>query len=677
RFGPPLSTRVVDIQDLYDAFSGGLVDPAALRNFIAWAYREWEAPPFFVLLLGDAVYDYKNNSGASPGNWVPAYQDGESTYDEWYVGVEGDDVFPDLAIGRLPVQTAGEAERVVDKLIGYDRQVEAGPWQSRILLIADDLYNPAEQGLREAEFLLDAEYLASSLLPQDLDLSKLYLAQYPREGTGKPRARAEFLRRLNEGALVVTFLGHGNPDVLAHELMFVLSRDLGSIANGGRLPFFYTAASQVGVFDRLEGDSMPEALLKLDGGGVIGMISATRVGYHPSNMALANLFYLQMYRTDRQDVPVGQALLEAKRLVQVPEGESGRRNVQRYSLFGDPAMRLARPRARIVLAVAETLRALEEVRVQGQVLDPGGSPAPDLEGRALVQAFDSAAMSELDGIAYRQAGAPLFRGYVPVEAGRFTAAFRVPKDITYHGRLGRISAFAWPNGEVPAAFGALEGLTLAGTAARVERDDEGPRITLGFEGREPATDGSRIRPGAGLRARVEDASGINVTGETGHQIELGIDQQQVPVTDYFYAQDGYARGVLEYPMPVLEPGTHRIRLKVWDTHNNSAEAGVRVEVSRAADLLVSDLLFHPNPLGAEGGHLAFHWALSEASVRVRVYSLAGRLVDELEGAARQGPNQVAWTPDGDLANGTYLAHVEVSSPTGQRAARVLPVVLLR
>ncbi|MEW6751132.1 MAG: C25 family cysteine peptidase, partial [Candidatus Latescibacterota bacterium] len=423
RFGPPLSTRVVDIQDLYDAFSGGLVDPAALRNFIAWAYREWETPPFFVLLLGDAVYDYKNNSGTSPGNWVPAYQDGDSTYDEWFVRVEGDDVFPDLAIGRLPVQTAGEAERVVDKLIDYDRQVEAGPWQSRILLIADDLVNPEHPEDYEAYFLTDAEYLARNLLPEDLDLNKLYLARYPLEGRTKPRAQAEFLRRLNEGALIVTFLGHGNPNVLAHELMFVVSRDLGSIANGGRLPLFYTAASQVGVFDDPVRDSMPEALLKLDGGGVIGMISATRVGYHETNMILANFFHRQMYRSGRQDVPLGQALMEAKRLAPVHEGPTGRRNVQRYSLFGDPVTRLARPRSVVRVEVPDSLRALEEVRVQGQVLDPAGNPAADLEGRALVQAFDSAAMSELDGIAYRQAGAPLFRGYVPVEAGRFTAAF--------------------------------------------------------------------------------------------------------------------------------------------------------------------------------------------------------------------------------------------------------------
>ncbi|MEC7226775.1 MAG: C25 family cysteine peptidase, partial [Candidatus Latescibacterota bacterium] len=69
--------------------------------------------------------------------------------------------------------------------------------------------------------------------------------------------------------------------------MFRVSRDLGEIANGSRLPFFYTAASQVGVFDDPVKTSMPEELLKLSDGGVIGMISATRVGFHLSNILLS------------------------------------------------------------------------------------------------------------------------------------------------------------------------------------------------------------------------------------------------------------------------------------------------------------------------------------------------------------------------------------------------------
>ena len=59
---------------------------------------------------------------------------------------------------------------------------------------------------------------------------------------------------------------------------------------------------------------MPEELLKLSDGGVIGMISATRVGFHLSNILLSAAFHRQMYRSGRGGVPVGLALMEASRL---------------------------------------------------------------------------------------------------------------------------------------------------------------------------------------------------------------------------------------------------------------------------------------------------------------------------------------------------------------------------
>ena len=113
----------------------------------------------------------------------------------------------------------------------------------------------------------------------------------------------------------MTYLGHGTYDRLSHEWMFFLSRDLDKLKNGGRLPLFFTAASQVGVFDDPVRISTPEALLLKEDGGVIGMICATRIGYHHTNVQLANQFYWQMYHTGREHVPIGLALTEAKQLL--------------------------------------------------------------------------------------------------------------------------------------------------------------------------------------------------------------------------------------------------------------------------------------------------------------------------------------------------------------------------
>ena len=670
RFGPPLRAVAIDVQDIYDEFSGGLLDPTAIRNFLAHAAEYWDPAPLFVTLIGDGSYDYKNNSALSQGHWIPAFQDGDSTYDEWYTRVVGGDLFPDMAIGRLTVQTAAEADVVVDKLIAYDRTPEVGPWQSRMLLASDDLTNRDYPGKVESMFIRDSEHMAQYVLPKTLDLTKLYIAQFPLEGLEKPRARDEFIRLFNKGALIVTYLGHGSYYVLAHERMFFLSRDLDLINNRGRLPLFFTAASQVGVFDDPVRISIPEALLKKEDGGVIGMICATRLGWHMTNVLLANQFYRQMYHSGREHVPIGLALTEAKQLllpnyVHEFDEETTFRNIQRYSLFGDPATRLAMPRFQVQIDVADSLSALGEVPIAGQVLDAAGAPATAYEGQVWLQAFDSSEESDLEGYTYEQTGAPIFRGRFPVAEGRFNAAFRVPKDITYGGRNGRISAYVWSD-DSPAAFGAANRLVLAGTAEGVEADVEGPEISLRFEGAK----GTKIPRQTVLLASIADPSGINITGETGHGIELTIDDELFTLTELYSVQGGdYRQGVIEFPMPELETGKHEIRLKAWDNFNNSSRTTVSVSVGDdEGDAGLANVLFYPNPM-RDSGYFTYTLEDDMRAVQIEVFSLAGRLIERLDGQTRAGYNQVSWTPSAGLANGAYIYRIEAERESGAAVVR--------
>ncbi|MGY8824815.1 MAG: type IX secretion system sortase PorU [Candidatus Latescibacterota bacterium] len=673
RFGAKTDARAIDIQDIYDEFSGGLLDPAALRNFLAYAESNWQPAPFYIALMGDGSYDYKNNSRTSRGNWIPPYQDGDSTYDEWYVRIVGNDELPDMAIGRLPVQTAAAAEQLVDKIITYDREPEIGPWQSRVLLVADDLSNPDRPQDVEAYFISDSEIMSNRYMPENLDLDKLYLAQFPLEGRAKPRARDEFIRRFNEGALILTYLGHGNPDVLAHEQLFRVSRDLGEIDNGRRLPFFYTAASQVGVFDDPVKTSMPEELLNLPDGGVIGMISATRVGFHVSNVVLAAAFHGQMYRSGRLHVPVGLALMEAKQIARGSTSPGDRvalRNMQRYSIFGDPLQRLAAPRYSVDVEVDGPLSALGLVEVRGRVLDEAGNIADNYNGFAWLQAFDSAEMSLLDGLRYRQVGTHLFRGRYAVEKGRFSAVFRVPKDITYGGEDGRMSAYAWSE-DLPAAFGSLEGIVLSGTAPNVELDLDGPQIRLGFKGQNGFRSGDKVSGQPVLYASISDPSGINITGETGHEIELVVDEQVFKVTDFFSVLEGdYREGVVEFPIEGVEPGEHTVRLKAWDTFNNSARNEATFVLAEGDNSAIKTPLFYPNPLRGENGHFTYDLSARAMSTRIQVFSLSGRLVDEVEGSVEEGYNQIFWQKPANLANGTYLYKIEIHQEDGGVAERM-------
>ena len=149
-----LRVAKVDVQDIYDAYSGGLVDPEAIRSFLAYAYRNWNggggltkppAPPKYVLLVGDGHYDFKGVTRTGLLNLIPPYliridpRIGETAADNRYVSVDGpSDFMPDMAIGRIPAQTSADVTAVVDKIIAYEdpNVAHGGDWQNRVTFVA-------------------------------------------------------------------------------------------------------------------------------------------------------------------------------------------------------------------------------------------------------------------------------------------------------------------------------------------------------------------------------------------------------------------------------------------------------------------------------------------------------------------------------------------------------------
>ena len=686
RFGPPLRTAVVDVQDIYDEFAWGLFDPTAIRDFLRYAVENWAPAPYMVVLLGDGCFDYKNNYGMSPPNRIPPYEDNDwgLTYDEWYVRVVGTDDVPDLSIGRLAVRTREEAQTVVDKLIEYDRSPERGGWQNTVLLVADDEKQSGKKKYTEPEFTRDQEDLSKNFLPERLDQVKVYLMEYDLVGRFKPDAQRDFVSHLNRGAVFASFIGHSNKDVIAHEHVFVGSSDMSLLHNGRRLPLLYTAACAVGQFDHPVDMSLAELMLKYPEGGVIAMIGSTRLAYHDRSMALKRSFLRHLFFSEKGPERIGMAFWKAKTEM---AGVWTILVTQCYTLFGDPATRLALPELGIQLASADTLRALERIQVSGTVRS-SEDVASNFEGQVVFRALDSAVSVKRtvdtgERLEYMLPGAPIFRGTFPVQAGRFEAAFVVPKDITYGGRLGRLSAFVW-NDQISGS-GELEPLFVGGTASAPAEDATGPKIEIGFED-QTFSDGDYVSSSPVLVVALEDESGINVTGEIGHEIVVKIDENTdgptsqttriLKVTEYFAAEDGYRRGRLRYPIPALKEGEHVLHVKAWDTFNNSSKESVRIRVASEARFSLSEVLCHPNPMAEE---TTFTYRLSHPaeSVDIRVFTLSGRSVDGLTGEGRRGYNQVRWTPTKPLANGPYLYRIMAMGPEGERAEMTERLVVMR
>lgn len=663
-----LRATVVRISDIYDEFSFGLFDPTAIRDFLRYAAFGWSgASPSFALLLGDGHYDYRNRSRSDRPMRIPPFEDGDRCTDDFFVYFDGNndplvenDIFPDMAIGRLPARSPQEASVMVDKIVAYEASPEFGVWRNTIVLTADDERTPGA-GFDEPFHIGDTERLATRNVPGSFRVEKVYLTEYPLDAAGeKPGARVALVGHINDGAVLVNWVGHGAANLWAHERIFNTSRDLASLDNGARLPVFVTATCTAGRFDMINEEAMAEDFLRAEGKGAIGFIGATRLSFPSPNAALNRGLYDGMLGFD---MTVGEALLRAK------IATVNRENSEKYTLFGDPAMRLGVPSKTIrFVEQPDTLRVLRATAVSGEVL-ADTSADRRFSGTAFLRASDSERnityVADSGGqIPYRLLGADMFRGPVPVFEGRFSGAFIVPRDVTYGGLQGRIAVYA-TDGRTDAA-GVIYPLALQG-ADPAFRDSTGPDIDILVEGRS-ITDGDYVSTSPLLTVRLSDESGINITGEVGHQIILQTDadaKTRQDVTPRFqYDAGSFRNGSFQFRLSALTPGDHSVSVKAWDNFNNPSTTTVSLKVVEDTDLRITDIISYPNPCA---GPTTFTFELTQdADIALQVYTVAGTPIRSFpRRPGFRGFNQVDWDGADEegatLANGAYLYKITARS----------------
>jgi hypothetical protein len=270
-----LRVVVVDVADIYDEFSYGIFTPQAIKDFLDHAYHNWTAPaPQYVLLVGDASYDYKDNLGLGTINLVPSYTVftdymGETLTDEWFARISGNDAVPDLYIGRLPAATKAQATVMVDKIITYENVSNTKTWEKNVLLVADNQ-------TKEWEAVFETiNQEAAALIPTGMNTpSKEYLGDY---GAAGPLKTAIKDKINNDGALLVNYSGHGSIQIWANENIFK-NNDVADLTNDGMLPFFVAMTCLNGYFAAPEFynfPSMAEVLLRSQDKGAVAAFMST------------------------------------------------------------------------------------------------------------------------------------------------------------------------------------------------------------------------------------------------------------------------------------------------------------------------------------------------------------------------------------------------------------------
>src|SRR3989304_2264235 len=202
-----LSVVLIDVEDLYDEFGFGNNSPQALKDFLLRARVNWQKPPRFVLLAGDASMDPRNYLGLGNFDLVPtklvdtAYL--ETASEDWFVGFHGNGL-PQMEVGRLPVRTVEEAQLMVSKIIGYEQSAGG---MGEVLLVAD------MTGIGDFDFE-GASSEVEALLGDNVTVRKIFRSQFADD----TQVHTELLRGLNGGELMVNYIGHGRSEEQTSEL---------------------------------------------------------------------------------------------------------------------------------------------------------------------------------------------------------------------------------------------------------------------------------------------------------------------------------------------------------------------------------------------------------------------------------------------------------------------------
>lgn len=700
-----LKTEVILTQDIYDEFSGGIYDALALRDFLHYTFFNWrgtsgtETPPQFVLFLGDSDFDFRNLEFDNDNNWVPTFEvDAGSDLisratDDKFAMLTGDDTLLDLATGRVPVESVEEAQIFIDKIIAYEGEPKFGDWRMRVTLVGDDEF-AGNGSSNEFLHIGQSETLAGIITngnPRGFDLNKIYLPEYPTvsdaataTGRGKPEAADELLNSINNlGSLVVNYIGHGNPTNWAHERVFNQDRHLGKLDNE-HLPLFIAATCDFGVFDPAEGSkSFTEELILLKEAGGIGVVSASRITLSNANAALNNQFFTQLFRTEDQFMRLGTALMVAKN----SNGNSTTpdSNEEKYYLFSDPTLIFAAPRlrARDLEVTGGTIKALSPTEITGTILDEVNlDPLTDFNGIVTVKILDSNKSRPHGSSGYSLQGNNLFKGNVtsdPTDPGSFSAKFFTPKDISY-GKSAKILVYFSDTTKDPRlrfdGSGILEGVLLEGGNVALE-DSVGPEIN--FEVLTEGTDEIETM----LDISISDSiSGINLTGKQGHRIILTFDKDYDTIYDltdkFTYETNSFTDGKILYEIEDLEEGEHTFEITAWDNFNNATTVEGKLFFASESSFELEEVYNFPNPMTKNDSQTEFIFKLnhsqvnSSLNVEVKIYTLAGRLIETLKlneqpQSGGSGFYSILWNGrdrDGDkISNGTYFYYINASSET--------------
>ncbi|HEY9124912.1 MAG TPA: type IX secretion system sortase PorU, partial [Bacteroidales bacterium] len=679
-----INCMVVDVQQVYNEFSSGKKDVTAIRDMVKMFYDRGNADGNhlkYLLLFGKGTFanhiEKENNF-----NLIPVYQSQESlnkggsyATDDYYgwMNTQSSESanLLQIGIGRLPAKNGKEAKALIDKIIAYDNPSNISDWQNTISFIADDIDESWEHSF-EANSDKYAQYIETMF--SRFTIQKIYLDAFKQIttsiGESYPEAKLMFNNRINNGALVVNYVGHGNEKQLAGENIIDIS-SIRSWNNKSKLPLFITATCEFSRFDDVnlaeskQITSAGEEIILNQYGGGIALMTTTRQVYNDDNNILNDAILKNLFLKDENGnkLRIGDVFMKAKN-----RASSTGLNRLNFTLLGDPSLALKYPEERIIAIdsvngknnFTDTINALDLVNIKGHL-----EPQEGFSGNLYITIFDKE--DSIETLLNDEASLPfqyatwqkiIFRGEASIANDSFSFTFPVPKDIKYQVGKGRMVFFA-TDGKQYFSYD-NKNIIVGGINNNVAKNYDGPTIQL-FMNDTNFVSGGITDSQPALLAHIKDENGINSTGNgIGHDITAVLDGDLLNtfvLNDYYRNSiDSYQEGTVYYPLSGIEIGKHQIKLMVWDIFNNYSEAGIDFEVVSSESPTLKRIYNYPNPMRNSTSFVLEHnWPDKDLKVEIMIYSMTGERVASLKyqgSFAGYKTAPINW--DGTNQNGTKV-----------------------
>jgi hypothetical protein len=470
-------------------------------------------------------------------------------------------------------------------------------------------------------------------------------------GERYPEVNEAITNAIEKGTLVLDYFGHGGEDGFASEKILE-QRQIQGFYNPNTLPLLIPVTCEFSRFDNPSRITAGELTFWNKTGGAASMITTTREVF----ISVGQRFNLALIKVllefNNEDVTISEALMNTK------NSFSDKQKFFIYS-FGDPAMKLAVPEPNIQITKMngkemtqpqDTLKALSKVSFEGVVLDNIGYRLSDFNGTLSATVFDKSLDIKTLGnnsfgeiMDFDTQDSKIIKGKSSVVNGGFSFDFIVPKDIKIAfgeeidingkpiSKTGKISLYANDTLSYKEKAGYNLSIRVGGIDENAPEDTTGPDLKL-FMNDESFIDGGNTNASPNLIAVLSDISGINTSITAIDHDIIGVldgDALNPLVLNDFYETelDDFTKVRVTYRLRDLEVGPHTLKIKAWDTYNNSSETTLNFVVISDAVLNLENVLNYPNPFVNYTEFWFNHNKPNEVlEVQVQIFTVSGKLI---------------------------------------------------